>query len=70
MKMTDERLRAVINDGLRNQRTNPAVAADVQYKPAEWTAEQEAELVANRYGTERERIDKLIAEHNERNRLR
>lgn len=67
---TDPRLAAIIRAQGENIRTNPAVTADVQHEPVEWTAEQEAELVANRWGTERERIDKLIADHNERNRLR
>lgn len=66
--MTDERLSAIVRAQGENIRSNPAVAADVQYKPAQWTPDMEAELVANRYGTERERIDKLVAEQNERTR--
>lgn len=67
MKMT-ERLAAIIRAQGDNMRTNPAVAADVQYRPAEWTPDMEAELIAKRYGTDAERIDRLIAEQNERTR--
>lgn len=69
--MTDDaRLRAIINESRRNERDNPAVAADTRYKPSEWTAEQERELVERQHGTERERIDRLVAEFNEQQRHR
>lgn len=68
--MSDDRLRALIKAGLDNERDNPAVAADVQYRPHEWTQEQEQELVARIHGTEAQRIDRLIAEQNEEMRRR
>lgn len=65
--MTDDaRLRAMISDSTRNERVNEAVAADVAHKPAEWTPEQEAELIQRLHGTDAERLDRLIAEQNER----
>ncbi|WP_404435175.1 hypothetical protein LG322_08450 [Microbacterium aerolatum] len=62
----DPYMRAVIDQSLQNERSNPAVAADVEYKPAEWTEEQTAELIERQHGDERERIDRLVAENNER----
>ena len=54
------RLRATIAESQRNERENPAVAAAMEHAPVAWTAEQEAELVANIYGTEAERIAKML----------
>lgn len=68
MKMTDDRLSAIIAESQHNQRTNPAAAADQQYQPEEWTPEMEAELMRNRYGTDEERLSTLLAEQNERTR--
>lgn len=68
MKMTDDRLSAIIAESQHNQRTNPAAAADRQYQPEEWTPEMEAELMRNRFGTDEERLSTLLAEQNERTR--
>ncbi|MCC2030343.1 hypothetical protein KEC56_12610 [Microbacterium sp. YMB-B2] len=70
MNDDDARLRALINDAKRNERSNPAVAADVQHRPSAWTPEQERELVEQTHGDERERIDRLVAEYNEQQRNR
>ncbi|MGF2950303.1 hypothetical protein [Microbacterium alcoholitolerans] len=71
--MTDnnERTRAIINDARRSDPVrDAALEAERQYRPAEWTPEQEAELIERQHGTERERIDRLVSEHNERQRHR
>jgi hypothetical protein len=70
MRINDPRTRAIIDASIANNRNNPAVQSDVQYRPAEWTPEQERELIERLHGTERERIDRLIAEHNEQQRHR
>lgn len=64
----DEYFKAVIRDGLHNARTNPAVAADTQYAPVPITAAEEAEYVRRQYGSDSERIARLIREHNTRNK--
>lgn len=66
MTEDDARLRAIINESKRNNVANPAVAADLQYKPHHWTPAEEAELVQKLHGTDAERLDALIAENNER----
>lgn len=68
--MSDERTRAIIAASRENQRENPALEADAQYKPAEWTEAQERELVEHLHGTEAQRIDALIARQNEEMRHR
>ena len=67
--MTDDpRLRAIVSESLRNERNNPALEAEQRYKPSQWTDAQTAELMERLHGDERERIDRLVSEHNERMR--
>lgn len=64
----DARLQAIIRESERNARTNPAVAADVQLQPSQWSEAETSALMLKLHGTEAERLDRLIAEANERNR--
>ncbi|WP_139305271.1 hypothetical protein [Microbacterium hydrocarbonoxydans] len=59
----------MLNDASRPDAVrDAALAAEQAYKPHQWTPEQEAELVERVHGTEREWIDRMIAEQNERQR--
>jgi hypothetical protein len=65
----DERLsRARLDESKRNTRDNVAVAASTANLPKRWTEAEEAALVLKQYGSDSERIARLVREHNARNK--
>ncbi|MGF2950453.1 hypothetical protein [Microbacterium alcoholitolerans] len=63
-------LLAIIAESERNQRENEYARTEQTYTPKAWTPEEEAALMDKLHGTDAERLDRLIAEHNEQQRRR
>lgn len=61
-----EMYRARLRESLRNERTNPSMSAGTEHAPKAWTNAEVAELMTNRYGTEAERLARLIEGANRR----
>lgn len=61
-----EMYRARLRESIRNERSNPAMAAEREHAPRAWTDAETVDLVAGMYGTEEERLAKLIEEANRR----
>lgn len=58
--------RARLRESLRNEATNPATAAEREHAPKAWNEAEEADLVNRLYGSEEERLAKLLDEANHR----
>lgn len=65
---SDDMFTAKINAGLENDRTNPAVRADAEFRPEVWTEADEVAYQAKHYGSDADRLQKLVDQENARRR--